>query len=188
MNLKDLKNFITYQIDDRLAECGIDSNQIIQIKIQDRKLPPDDNVVWNVVWKLKTDNLDYLDVLARIEQWINNEIIFCYMNDNLDRDLSIEIVWRKIMNLRELHEYISTFDFRQYGIEQIDFVEIRSKDGKVVYHINTQGYEISKIVKSLQEWIESQIVYCYLNRKIREFSIEIMGHDAEKRIACIKGM
>ena len=92
MNLRDLKNFITYQIDDRLAECGIDSNQIIQIKIQDRKLPPDDNVVWNVVWKLKTDNLDYLDVLARIEQWINNEIIFCYMNDNLDRDLSIEII------------------------------------------------------------------------------------------------
>ena len=92
MNLKDLKNFITYQIDDRLAECGIDSNQIIQIKIQDRKLPPDDNVVWNVVWKLKADNLDYLDVLARIEQWINNEIIFCYLNDNLDRDLSIEIM------------------------------------------------------------------------------------------------
>ena len=92
MNLRDLKNFITYQIDDRLAECGIDSNQIIQIKIQDRKLPPDDNVVWNVVWKLKADNLDYLDVLARIEQWINNEIVFCYMNDNLDRDLSIEII------------------------------------------------------------------------------------------------
>ena len=92
MNLRDLKNFITYQIDDRLAECGIDSNQIIQIKIQDRKLPPDDNVVWNVVWKLKADNLDYLDVLARIEQWINNEIVFCYMNDNLDRDLSIEIM------------------------------------------------------------------------------------------------
>ena len=64
MNLRDLKNFITYQIDDRLAECGIDSNQIIQIKIQDRKLPPDDDVVWNVVWKLKADNLDYLDVLA----------------------------------------------------------------------------------------------------------------------------
>ena len=68
MNLRDLKNFITYQIDDRLAECGIDSNQIIQIKIQDRKLPPDDNVVWNVVWKL-----------------------FCYMNGT-DRDLSIEIM------------------------------------------------------------------------------------------------
>ena len=92
MNLRDLKNFITYQIDDRLAECGIDSNQIIQIKIQDRKLPPDDNVVWNVVWKLKADNLDYLDVLARIEQWINNEIVFCYMNDTLNRDLSIEIM------------------------------------------------------------------------------------------------
>ena len=87
MNLKDLKNFITYQIDDRLAECGIDSNQITQIKIQDRKLPPDDDVVW----KLKTDNLDYLDVLARIEQWICHEIVICYMNDNLDRDLSIEI-------------------------------------------------------------------------------------------------
>ena len=88
MNLRDLKNFITYQIDDRLAECGIDTNQITQIKIQDRRLPPDDDVVW----KLKTDNLDYLDVLARIEQWICNEIIFCYMNDTLNRDLSIEIM------------------------------------------------------------------------------------------------
>ena len=88
MNLRDLKNFITYQIDDRLAECGIAVNQITQIKIQDRKLPPDDNLVW----KLKTDNLDYLDVLARIEQWICNEIIVCYMNDSLDRDLSIEIM------------------------------------------------------------------------------------------------
>ena len=87
MNLRDLKSFITYQIDDRLAECGIAVNQITQIKIQDRKLPPDDDVVW----KLKTDNLSYLDVLARIEQWINNEIIVCYMNDSLDRDLSIEI-------------------------------------------------------------------------------------------------
>ena len=87
MNLRDLKNFITYQIDDRLAECGIDTNQITQIKIRDRKLQPDD-----VVWKLKTDNLSYLDVLSKIEQWINNEIVFCYMNDNLDRDLSIEIM------------------------------------------------------------------------------------------------
>ena len=92
------------------------------------------------------------------------------------------------MNLRELHEYISTFDFRQYEIEQIDFVEIRSKDGKVVYHINTQEHKIPEVVKSLKEWIESQIVYCYLNRQIREFSIEILGHDTEKRIACIKGM
>lgn len=88
MNLKDLKNFITYQIDDKLAECGIDGNQIIKITIYDRKLPPNDDVVW----KLKTDNLDYLDVLARIEQWICNEIIFCYMNDTLNRDLSIEIM------------------------------------------------------------------------------------------------
>ena len=92
------------------------------------------------------------------------------------------------MNLRELHEYISTFDFRQYGIEQIDFVEIRLKGDEVTYRINTQEYEIPKVVKTLQEWIESQIVYCYLNRQIREFSIEIMGHDAEKRIACVRGM
>ena len=87
MNLKDLKDFITYQIDDRLAECGIDTNQITQIKIRDRALPSDD-----VVWKLKTDNLSYLDVLSKIEQWINNEIVICYMNDNLNRDLSIEIM------------------------------------------------------------------------------------------------
>ena len=92
MNLRELSIFVSDTMDDRLAECGIDSNQIIQIKIQDRKLPPDDNVVWNVVWKLKADNLDYLDVLARIEQWINNEIVFCYMNDTLNRDLSIEIM------------------------------------------------------------------------------------------------
>ena len=92
MNLKELVIFVSDQMDDRLAECGIDSNQITQIKIQDRKLPPDDNVVWNVVWKLKADNLDYLDVLSKIEQWINNEIVFCYMNDNLNRDLSIEIM------------------------------------------------------------------------------------------------
>ena len=76
MNLRDLKNFITYPIDDKLAECGIDTNQITQIKIQDRTLPPDDDVVW----KLKTDNLS------------NNEIVICYMNDNLNRDLSIEIM------------------------------------------------------------------------------------------------
>ena len=89
MNLRDLKNFITYQIDDRLAECGIDVDQIEQIKIYDSQIPSNDNDD-NLVWKLKTDNLDYLDVLARIEQWINNEIIFCYMNGT-DRDLSIEI-------------------------------------------------------------------------------------------------
>lgn len=88
MNLRDLKVFVATQIDDKLADCGIDVNQIAQIKIQDRTLPPDDDVVW----KLKTDNLSYLDVLSRIEQWINNEIVICYMNDTLNRDLSIEIM------------------------------------------------------------------------------------------------
>ena len=88
MNLRDLKIFITYRIDDKLAECGIDTNQITQIKIQDRTLPPDDDVVW----KFKTDNLSYLDVLSKIEQWINNQIVICYMNGTLDRDLSIEIM------------------------------------------------------------------------------------------------
>ena len=90
MNLRDLKNFITYQIDDRLAECGIDVDQIEQIKIYDRQFPSnykDDNLVW----KLKTDNLSYLDVLSKIEQWINNQIVICYM-ENKDRDLSIEIM------------------------------------------------------------------------------------------------
>ena len=91
MNLRDLKNFITYQIDDRLAECGIDVDQIEQIKIYDRQFPSNDNDD-NLVWKLKTDNLSYLDVLARIEQWINNQIVICYMNDTLNRDLSIEIM------------------------------------------------------------------------------------------------
>ena len=88
MNLRDLKSFIAYQIDDKLAECGIDTNQITQIKIRDRTLPPDDDVVW----KFKTDNLSYLDVLSKIEHWINNEIVICYMNDTLNRDLSIEIM------------------------------------------------------------------------------------------------
>ena len=90
MNLKDLKNFITYQIDDRLAECGIDVDQIEQIKIYDRQFPSNDNDD-NLVWKLKTDNLSYLDVLSKIEQWINNQIVICYM-ENKDRDLSIEIM------------------------------------------------------------------------------------------------
>lgn len=92
------------------------------------------------------------------------------------------------MNLRELYEFINTIDFSQYGIEQIDFVEIRLKGDETAYRINTQEHKIPEVVKSLKEWIESQIVYCYLNRQIREFSIEILGHDAEKRIACIRGM
>ena len=89
MNLKDLKNFITCQMDDRLTECGIDVDQIEQIKIYDRQFPSNDNDD-NLVWKLKTDNLSYLDVLSKIEQWINNQIVICYM-ENKDRDLSIEI-------------------------------------------------------------------------------------------------
>ena len=90
MNLKDLKNFITCQMDDRLTECGIDVDQIEQIKIYDRQFPSNDNDD-NLVWKLKTDNLSYLDVLSKIEQWINNQIVICYM-ENKDRDLSIEIM------------------------------------------------------------------------------------------------
>ena len=94
MNLRNLKVFVAKQMDNQLAECGIDINQIEQIKIYDSQIPSndnDDNLVWNVVWKPKTDNLDYLDVLAKIDQWINNEIVFCYMNGT-DRDLSIEIM------------------------------------------------------------------------------------------------
>ena len=90
MNLKDLKNFITYQIDDRLAECGIDSNQITLIKIYDRILPPDDNVVWTLRPLLL--GFDYKTVISALLRWINNQIIVRYMIDDLDRDLSIEIM------------------------------------------------------------------------------------------------
>ena len=91
MNLRDLQNFVISQMTNRLTECGINVDQIEQIKIRDRQFPSNDNDD-NLVWKFKTDNHSYLDVLSRIEQWINNEIVFCYMNDNLDRDLSIEIM------------------------------------------------------------------------------------------------
>ena len=90
MNLRNLKVFVAKQMDNQLAECGIDINQIEQIKIYDRQIPSNDNDD-NLVWKLKTNNLSYLDVLARIEQWICNEIVICYM-ENKDRDLSIEIM------------------------------------------------------------------------------------------------
>jgi hypothetical protein len=90
MNLKDLKNFITYQIDDRLAECGIDSNQIIQIKIQDRKLPPDDDVVWML--RPQDHKFDYDTVWNMLNRWITGQIVICYMNGSTDRDLSIEIM------------------------------------------------------------------------------------------------
>lgn len=91
MNLRDLQNFVISQMTNRLTECGINVDQIEQIKIRDRQIPSNDNDD-NVVWKLKTDNLSYLDVLSKIEQWINNEIVICYMNDTLNRDLSIEIM------------------------------------------------------------------------------------------------
>ena len=91
MNLRDLQNFVISQMTNRLTECGINVDQIEQIKIYDRQFPSNDNDD-NLVWKLKTDNLSYLDVLARIEQWINNQIVICYMNDTLNRDLSIEIM------------------------------------------------------------------------------------------------
>ena len=87
MNLRDLKTFVATQMANRLTECGIDLDQITQIKIYDRKIPSK-----NLVWKLKTDNLSYLDILSRIEQWINNQIVICYMNNNPDRDLAIEII------------------------------------------------------------------------------------------------
>ena len=90
MNLRDLNIFVSDTMDDRLAECGIDSNQIIQIKIQDRKLPPDDNVVWML--RPLEHKFDYETVCDMLNRWINSQIVICYMNDNLDRDLSIEIM------------------------------------------------------------------------------------------------
>ena len=90
MNLRNLKVFVATQMANQLADCGIDVDQIEQIKIYDSQIPSNDNDD-NLVWKLKTDNLSYLDVLSKIEQWINNQIVICYM-ENKDRDLSIEIM------------------------------------------------------------------------------------------------
>ena len=90
MNLRDLSIFVTNQMDDRLAECGIDGNQIIKITIYDRKLPPDDNVIW--VLRPQEHKFDYETVYDWLQSWINGQIIVCYMNDTLDRDLSIEIM------------------------------------------------------------------------------------------------
>ena len=90
MNLRDLKTFVATQMANRLAECGIDVNQITQIKILDRKLPSDDNVVW--ILRPLDHKFDYETVYDWLQNWINSQIIVCYMNDNLDRDLSIEIM------------------------------------------------------------------------------------------------
>ena len=92
MNLRDLKNFITYQIDDRLAECGIDVDQIEQIKIYNRQIPSNDNDD-NLVWELKANNHSFSCIVRKIERWIEKQIIICYMNEKLDGvDLSIEIM------------------------------------------------------------------------------------------------
>ena len=90
MNLRELNIFVSDTMDDRLAECGIDVNQITQIKILDRKLPSDDNVVW--ILRPLDHKFDYKTVCDLLQRWINGQIIICYMNDNLDRDLSIEIM------------------------------------------------------------------------------------------------
>ena len=90
MNLKELAIFVSDTMDDRLAECGIDSNQIIQIKIQDRRLPPDDSVVWMI--RPLEHKFDYETVCDMLNRWINTQIIICYMNGGTDRDLSIEIM------------------------------------------------------------------------------------------------
>ena len=90
MNLRDLNIFVSDTMDDRLADCGIDSNQITQIKILDRKLPPDDNVVW--VLRPLEHKFDYETVCDMLNRWVTGQIVICYMNDNLDRDLSIEIM------------------------------------------------------------------------------------------------
>ena len=90
MILRELNIFGSDTMDDRLAECGIDSNQITQIKIFDRRLPPDDNVVWML--RPLDHKFDYETVCNMLNRWINGQIVICYMNDNLDRDLSIEIM------------------------------------------------------------------------------------------------
>lgn len=90
MNLRELSIFVSETMDDSLDEGGIDVNQIEQIKILDMKLPPDDNVVW--ILRPLDHKYDYEDVRCWLLNWIDGQIIICYMNDNLDRDLSIEIM------------------------------------------------------------------------------------------------
>jgi len=90
MNLRDLKTFVATRMTNNLTECGINLDQIEQVKIYDSKIPSNDNDD-NLVWKLKTDNYSYSKIIQKIDQWINIQIIVCYMNDDLDIDLSIEI-------------------------------------------------------------------------------------------------
>ena len=91
MNLRDLKTFVATQMANRLTECGIDLDQIEQVKIYDRKIPSNENED-NLVWMRKIDNQSYSAVMRELDQWINNQIIICYMNEDPDRDLSIEIM------------------------------------------------------------------------------------------------
>ena len=90
MNLRELSIFVLNTMDDRLDECGIDVNQITQIKILDRKLPPDDNVVG--ILRPLDHEFDYETVYDFLQRWINGQIVICYMNGESDRDLSIEIM------------------------------------------------------------------------------------------------
>ena len=93
MNLRELKFFVITRMTNRLTECGINVDQIEQIKIRDRQIPSndnDDNVVWSLsplLWEF-----DYETVTSMLLRRINNLIIACYMTDDLDRDLSIEIM------------------------------------------------------------------------------------------------
>ena len=91
MNLRDLNAFVASEMVNQLTECGIKLDQISQIKIYDRQIPLNDNDD-NLVWELKANNLSFSCVVRKIERWIETQIIICYMNDNLDRDLSIEIM------------------------------------------------------------------------------------------------
>ena len=104
MNLRDLQGFVISQMTNRLTECGINVDQIEQIKIRDRQIPSNDNndnVVWmldtvdidkNPIWMVYRDHPNYSTAVTEILRWIDAEIITCYLNDNLDRDLSIEIM------------------------------------------------------------------------------------------------
>ena len=91
MNLRDLKVFVATRMANQLTECGIDVDQIEQLKIYDRQIPSNDNDD-NLVWMRKTDNQSYSAVMREIDQWINAQIVICYMDGNSDRDLSIEIM------------------------------------------------------------------------------------------------
>lgn len=90
MNLRDLKIFVATQMANKLTECGINLDQISQIKIYNRQIPSNDNDD-NLIWELKTNNHSCSALMQKVDQWINDQIVICYLNGELDRDLSIEI-------------------------------------------------------------------------------------------------